>query len=243
MKLRHTMPGVILLAGLAACTSQDSWTLAPGQHPEEFSKTVTTKVHGRFLLFLPKEYGKTVKKWPLIMFLHGSGERGKDLELVKKHGPPKMVESQPDFPFIVVSPQAPAGSGWSPVELNALLDEVIQHVAVDTDRMYLTGLSMGGYGTWAFAVEYPDRFTAIAPVCGAGDTDRACRLKNVPIWAFHGAKDDVVPVRDDQEMVDAVKACGGDVRFTVYPDAGHDAWTETYANPELYQWFLAHKKH
>ncbi|MDP4282601.1 MAG: prolyl oligopeptidase family serine peptidase, partial [Bacteroidota bacterium] len=195
-----------------------------------------------FLLFLPENYGKVNKKWPLIIFLHGSGERGNNLELVKKHGPPKIVEKQPDFPFIVVSPQIAEYSGWSSIELNALLDDVIAHLSVDIDRIYLTGLSMGGFGTWSFAIDYPDRFAAIAPISGGGDSDRVCQLKNMPVWVFHGAKDNVVPIERDKEMVDALKECGGNVKFTIYPDAGHDAWTETYDNPELYKWFLSNKK-
>jgi predicted peptidase len=233
---------VFVFFSLTGCLRQDSWQTIPGQHPQSFEKAITTTVKMQFLLFLPQEYGKTDKKWPLILFLHGSGERGTDLELVKKHGPPKLVENQPDFPFIVVSPQLPKGSGWSPDGLNALLDELLARVSADPDRIYLTGLSMGGYGTWALASQYPERFAAIAPICGGGDTDLACNLKNVPVWAFHGAKDDVVSLKEAEEMVNAVKACGGNVRFTVYPEAGHDSWTETYANPELYQWFLSHRK-
>jgi predicted peptidase len=226
----------------AGCSTAPQWAIAPGQHGESFEKVIPVKVHTNFLLYLPSDFGKEKKRWPLIMFLHGSGERGNDLQKVKMHGPPKFVEQQTDFPFIVVSPQAPAGGGWSPEVLNALLDEVIGQLPVDPDRMYLTGLSMGGYGTWALATEYPDRFAAIAPVCGAGDVDRVCALKNVPVWAFHGAKDNVVPLKGDQETVDALKKCGGEVSLTVYPDAGHDAWTQTYANPDLYAWFLKHRR-
>jgi predicted peptidase len=199
-------------------------------------------VNTNFLLFLPKNFGQEKQKWPLIIFLHGSGARGNDLEKVKVDGPPKIVEQQPDFPFIVVSPQAPTGTGWFPEVLNALLDELIERLPIDQDRIYLTGLSLGGHGTWSFAQEYPDRFAAIAPVCGTGDPDRACVLKNLPVWAFHGAKDEVVPLKTQERMVNALKECGGDVKFTVYPDAGHDSWTETYANPELYKWFLSHRR-
>ena len=219
------------------------WTLAEGQHAQSLEKQMTDTVNTRFLLYLPEGYDKVDgKKWPLIVFLHGSGERGDDIEKVKAHGPPKMIETQKDFPFIVVSPQAAAHTNWNSSGLNMLLDEVIARLPVDVDRIYLTGLSRGGHGTWKMAADHPERFAAIAPVCGAGDVKSACQLKNIPIWAFHGEKDTVVRLQDDADMVAAVKACGGDVKFTVYPGVGHDSWTQTYANPALYEWFLQHKR-
>lgn len=219
------------------------WTLAEGQHPQAFETQLTTTVGVRFLLYLPKGYDQQDgRKWPLIVFLHGSGERGDDIEKVKVHGPPKLVAAGQDFPFIIVSPQAPGNTVWNGDTLNALLDELIARLPIDVERIYLTGLSLGGYGTWGIAADRPERFAAIAPVCGAGDVKTACRLKNLPIWAFHGEKDTVVSLKDDQDMVDAVKACGGDVKFTVYPGVGHDSWSETYANPALYEWFLQHQR-
>ncbi len=113
---------------------------------------------------------------------------------------------------------------------------------MDTERIYLTGLSMGGYGTWALAAKYPERFAAIVPICGGGKRFMARSLKDIPVWAFHGAKDNVVPLKESVKMVNAVKALGGNARLTVYPDAGHDSWTETYRNKELYSWFLGHRK-
>jgi predicted peptidase len=199
----------------------------------------------RYLLYLPKgvEQGPD-KRWPLILYLHGIGERGGKLSLLKKHGIPKIVENHQDLPFITVSPQCPDDTFWFEhyEKLGALLDQVVETYGVDVDRMYLTGNSMGGYGTWGMAMQYPDRFAAIAPICGGGLTEEICVLKDVPVWAFHGKKDDVVDVSEGQKMVDALKACGGKVRFTVYPDAGHDSWTRTYDNPELYEWFLRNKR-
>lgn len=176
------------------------------------------------------------------MFLHGSGERGDDLNLVKVHGPLKVAEAQPDFPFIVVAPQCPKNQWWDPDVLSALLDEVEKKYAVDKDRIYLTGLSMGGFGTWDLAIREPQRFAAIAPVCGRSDPLQAPRLGNLPVWVFHGAQDPVVNPKYSEEMVDALKDSGGDVKFTLYPDLGHDCWTVTYNNPDLYTWFLAHKR-
>ena len=178
----------------------------------------------------------------VVLFLHGAGERGDDLELVKRHGPPMLVEAGRDFPFILVSPQCAADSWWSGDVLCALLDEVIEHHDVDEDRVYLTGLSMGGYGTWELATAQPDRFAAVAPVCGGGHFMRAYRLAQLPVWVFHGAKDTIVPLEKSAEMVRALEACGGNVTFTVYPHAAHDCWTETYANAALYEWFLQHRR-
>jgi predicted peptidase len=180
----------------------------------------------------------------MLLFLHGAGERGSDLEKVKVHGPPKIVEKQKDFPFIVVSPQCPEDDWWTDkVEvLIHLLDDIVARYNVDTGRIYLTGLSMGGYGSWALAAEHLERFAAVAPICGGGNRIMAHRLKDIPVWAFHGAKDPVVPLKQSEEMVSAIKALGGDARLTVYPDAGHDSWTETYNNKELYDWFLKHRK-
>ena len=143
-----------------------------------------------------------------------------------------------------MSPQCPINDSWTDkVEvLINLLDDIVARYNVDTERIYLTGLSMGGYGSWALAAEYPERFAAVAPICGGGNRIMAFRLKNVPVWAFHGAKDSVVPLKQSEEMVKAIKARGGDAKLTVYPDTGHDSWTKTYKNKELYDWFLKHSK-
>jgi predicted peptidase len=195
-----------------------------------------------YLLFLPQRY-ETQAQWPTILFLHGAGERGSNLEYVKRQGVPKIVEEQPDFPFIAVSPQCPRGQYWSVASLGYLLDEAIASYRVNPDRLYLTGISMGGYGTWRLAAAQPQRFAAIAPICGGGNPGEACNLKNLPVWAFHGARDTVVPLSESEEMVEAVRACGGNVKFTVYPEAGHDSWTQTYNHPELFDWFLKHRRH
>jgi len=216
-----------------------------GQSEQLFQKEITKKVSLKYLLYLPKGYGeKKDQKWPLMLFLHGAGERGDDINLVKKHGPPKLIDAGKEFPFIVVSPQCPTSSWW-PEQVDALvalLDDVQSKYAVDSSRVYLTGLSMGGFGTWTLACRYPDRFAALAPICGGGERYLVSRLKNVPVWVFHGAKDPVVPLQSSSEMVEALKKAGGNVQFTVYPDAQHDSWTETYNNPKLYEWFLSHRK-
>lgn len=215
-----------------------------GQRPQAFEKTVTRTLSCQYLLFLPAGYDENEQKWPLILFLHGAGERGDDLEKVKVHGPPKIVEKKKNFPFILVSPQCPEEKWW-PNEVDMLinlLDDIVNRYNVDTERIYLTGLSMGGYGVWRLATEYPERFAAIAPICSGAMPALADRLKNVPVWAFHGAKDDVVPLKESEDMVDALKTCGGNAKLTVYPEVEHDSWTETYENQELYKWFLEHRK-
>jgi len=222
------------------------------QTAETFRKTFTVEQRLDYLLFLPKHYASDrVKGWPMILFLHGAGERGSDLSRVKVHGPPKLVEQNPDFPFILVSPQCPEGRTWDTAELLGLLEEVVAAHNVDTNRVYLTGLSMGGYGTWSLGLEDPERFAAIAPICGGGapisvklaDERRKQAVRKLPVWAFHGAKDPVVPLEESQRMVDAIGSIGSDqVKLTVYPDAQHDSWTATYANPEFFDWLLQHKR-
>jgi predicted peptidase len=202
----------------------------------------TDKYQIDYLLFLPEDYGKGDKKSPLIFFLHGSGESGKDLDKVKKHGPPKIVETKKDFGFVVVSPQSP-GKGWNVEALNASLDDILAKYKVDPDRVYLTGLSMGGGGTLNLAKAHPDRFAAVVPICGAiGNFTDADKLKDLPIWVFHGGKDTVVPLAKSEGMVKAIKDAGGNPKFTIYPNAGHDSWTETYNNPELYKWLLEQRR-
>jgi predicted peptidase len=227
---------------LAGCLSNQRWPLTEGQRAHAFEATIRKRVGLRFLLYLPEQYAARDQRWPLLIFLHGASERGEDLERVKNNGPPKIVQTQRDFPFIVVSPQVSADMAWDSDSLNALLDELLGQLPIDPERVYVTGLSMGGYGAWNFASEHPERIAAIAPISGAGEAVRACRLKDMPIWAFHGAEDPIVPLFDDQKMVDAVRACGGHVEFTVYPNVGHDAWTQTYENPELYRWLLEHRR-
>ena len=242
--------GITFLVSLTiGCQPQESSLEQPtGQHPVSFEKKITKTVTGQYLLFLPQDYYQDKRNWPLILFLHGGGERGDDLELVKRHGPPKIVESKKDFPLIVVSPQCPLYERWTAEFLSALLDEVVSHYRVDEDRIYVTGLSMGGAGTWTIAAAYPERFAAIVPICPARSLpNKAQEIKDLPIWAFHGTKDNRVPIERTIEMVEALKKCGSNVRFTVYPEPRdplhpHDCWTETYENPELYEWLLSHQR-
>jgi predicted peptidase len=207
-----------------------------------FSREVTTTVDVKYLVYLPDSYHDTSEPWPLLLFLHGAGERGDDVERVGIHGPLKHVRQGESFPFIIVAPQVPEFERWTVHRLDAVMDEIRERYRVDESRMYLTGLSMGGYGSWDYAMARPELFAAVAPICGGGQAHYACVLKDIPVWAFHGAQDNVVPVERTREMITALELCEADVRYTEYPDAGHDSWTETYANPEFYEWLLAKTK-
>jgi predicted peptidase len=215
----------------------------PGsQTPQLLEKQIPIRLN--YLLYLPENYSESSgDKYPLILFLHGSGERGDDVNKVKVHGPPKLIDKGQKLPFIVVSPQCPATTGgWRALDLITLLDDVSSKYKVDPDRVYLTGLSMGGFGTWELASQYPNRFAAIAPICGGGNPSRVRQMRTLPIWVFHGEADPTVPVKNSLDMVEALKAAGAtDVKLTTYPGVGHDSWTRTYNNPELFEWFLKHK--
>ena len=204
----------------------------PNQTEESFSAEVTKTFAYKYLKYLPEGYdGK--KKVPLLLFLHGAGERGDNLDLVTVHGPPKLIKKGKKFPFIVISPQCLKGSWGDAAGLDALLDEFISNHAVDESRIYYTGLSMGGYGTWALGGQNPKRFAALAPICGGGNRIDARQIRKKPVWVFHGAKDSVVPLEESQRMVNSLKQRGGKPKFTIYPEAGHDSWTKTYDNPKL----------
>jgi predicted peptidase len=251
--MHRTLLCLALLLPLAGCSvGPNSTAMKPGQTAQKFHRERQQTLAADYLLFLPEGYAADrAKRWPLILFLHGAGERGADVWLVAKHGPPKFDTTATNFPFIVVSPQCPSGENWSNDLLMGLLDEVESKYAVDTHRVYLTGLSMGGFGTWDLGLSHPDRFAAIAPICGGGEFIKVyvaaerqqAALTSLGVWAFHGAKDPVVPLDESQRMVNYLKKVGvTEVKFTIYPEAEHDCWTQTYANPELFSWFLAHSR-
>lgn len=240
----HLLLGyVITLGGCAGdkTMSKQDKAKTGRQTAQHMEQQVTLSLD--YLLYLPPNYDRQ-DSWPLLVFLHGAGERGHDLKKVKAHGPPKLIEQGKDLPFLIVSPQCPEDNWWPGMEREviALVDEMIDTHKVDTSRVFLTGLSMGGYGTWAIGCSYPQRFSAIVPICGGGRPFRAGSLKEVPVWAFHGAKDPVVPLEESEQMVEAVNKAGGSAKLTVYPNAQHDSWTQTYDNPELYDWLLSHTR-
>ena len=256
------MRTLLLIAAITLCPLATA-----GQTPSEqsFNGTVTKTVGYRYLLSLPAGYDAAPeRRWPLLLFLHGAGERGDTLANVAKHGPPKLLRGAATLTgaeqaagkilaekFIVLSPQCPAGAVWDEDALFALLDDAMKKHRIDPARVYLTGLSMGGYGSWSLLGRQPERFAAVAPICGGGRTielylargDRKTAFASVGVWAFHGAKDPTVPLEESQRMIAACKRAGmKNPELAVYPDATHDSWTATYANPELYAWLLRHER-
>jgi predicted peptidase len=204
-----------------------------------------------YVVFVPRGYDGT-KEYPVILFLHGAGETKNPN--AKKEGKmpvevgigPAIKKREKDFPFIVVIPRA-EGFGWTAASANgkralAMLDEVMKEYKVDPKRQYLTGLSMGGMGTWSIAIAHPDRFAAIVPICGRGDTSAAGKIKDLPCWCFHGDADTAVKVEGSRDMIDAIKKAGGKPKYTEYPGVGHNSWDKAYATDELYTWLLEHKK-
>jgi predicted peptidase len=237
---------ILILAGCVSVSVNSRAQPQPGEVGRQVPRTVAVRVErefaGEYLIYLPANYDES-QAWPLLLFLHGAGERGDDVSRVAFHGPPKLIrEATLDLPFIIVSPQVPEDRIWSVRFLDALLEEIERTYRVDEDRIYVTGLSMGGYGTWELAMEFPHRFAAIAPISGGGTTPGACTLRHLPIWAFHGALDQVVPPYNTEDFVTRLRACDGHIRYTRYEDAGHDAWTRTYADPQLYEWLLSHRR-
>jgi|SRR5262245_14781416 len=206
------------------------------------AETGDREVTLRYQLYLPADYEtKQSEKWPLVLFLHGSGERGDDIEKVKIHGPPKLASQGKHFPFVVCSPQCPTGSRWNADELSKLVDELANNYRVDRQRLYVTGLSMGGAGTWSLVSAYPEKFAAAMPLCGRGDLGAIEKLARTPTWVLVGGKDRPETVQNCQEMASALAKAGGKGRFTLYFELPHDCWTVTYNNPEVYDWLLSHR--
>jgi predicted peptidase len=192
-------------------------------------------------LYLPPDYYE-YSEWPLVVYLHGAGSRGQDLELVRRECLAGQILQGKPFDFLLLASQCPDHSAWSPELVVGLIEQITSSFSIDRDRVYLTGLSMGGLGTWATAIHDPARFAAIAPLCGGGNPEQAEQLKNMPVWAFHGDKDTVVPFRATQAMVEAVRKCGGQVAFTAYPGAGHGISEMTYQNTQFFEWLLAQRR-
>lgn len=234
------------------------------QTEHRFSAELKKPVGYSYLRWLPAGYDSPAdRRWPLLLFLHGAGERGTDVRLVAKHGPPKLLAGVGLTPgetaaarelgekFIVISPQCPPEQVWDDDAVLALLDRASTELRVDRTRVYLAGLSMGGYGTWSIGLRNPGRFAAIVPICGGGRTidlllsrsSRKAELLALGIWAFHGAQDQTVVLDESERMIRALRKAGATgVQLTVYPEAKHDSWTETFANPELYAWLLRHQR-
>jgi predicted peptidase len=214
-----------------------------------------------YRLLKPKDYD-AAKKYPLVIFLHGAGERGSDNEKQLVHGMNDFAsdEVMAKYPAFVIAPQCPAGETWGGInrlartptpddKLAPALEATLAAAAalqkefsIDERRIYITGLSMGGYGTWRALAVSPELFAAAAPICGGGDPSAVEKFKHIPIWAFHGAEDKTVPVEQSRQMIEALKAAGASPKYTEYPGVGHNSWAPTYNNPELYAWMFEQRK-
>ncbi len=201
---------------------------------------MTSHVQGRYLLYCPDH---AAGKLPLLLFLHGAGERGDNLERVKVHGPLSEVEQGRTFPFMIVAPQCPEGQVWDDMVLSALLDDVQEKFSVDEDQIWVTGLSMGGYGTWALAACQPNRFAAIVPICGGANPVTAPLLSHLPIWVRHGDADEAIPVSESRLMVERLRYFGAkNVRYDEIAGGDHNVWSDLYASTELYDWLMLQRR-
>lgn len=212
--------------------------------------------------FMKPEKVEEGKKYPLVIFLHGAGERGNDNQLPLVHGVKEFAKpsSRKDYPCYLIAPQCPNGQKWAEVDWSArahatpekpsesaqLLLQVLELLqknhSIDPNRIYVTGLSMGGYGTWDLLTRHPGKFAAGIPVCGGGDETQAKKIAAIPVWVFHGAKDTAVKPERSRNMVKALEAAGGKPKYTEYPDVGHDSWNKAYADPETIKWLFSQKR-
>lgn len=219
---------------LAAPTAAQEAVSVPGQTAQ-----AAPRASYPYQLFVPRGYDADRRqRWPLLIFLHGSGERGSDLAQVTKWGPPHVVAEHPGTPMLIASPQLEAGGDWDVARLDRLLADLRRTYRIDDARIYLTGLSLGGMGAWRWALARPATFAALVPVAARTPTEEACKLNDVPIWAFHGDDDGAVRPVGSFAMVEAVRACGGSVRprLTIYPATDHFSWVPAYDDPALWRW-------
>lgn len=235
-KVSYIILGLLLIHG---CAAQGTSQLI-----EDERETVTVE-NLRYYIYYPEEYEKRKKeKFGILLFLHGGGESGDSLSTLKSNGPPKLIAEGKQFPFLILAPQNPhKKKWWNTRAVIQLLDTVIENNRVDKKRIYLTGLSRGGGAAWELAVQYPDKFAAMAVVCGMTPIPYASWIdKNMPIWVFHGTADQSIPFSESEEMVKKLKSMGHDVKFTAYEGVGHNSWVQAYTTEELYLWFMAQER-
>jgi len=225
----------IVLMLLQGCSAQKKPQLIAADMETVVSESLS------YYLYFPEDYeDKNDQKFPLLLFLHGGGESGDSLSTIKSNGPPKLIVEGKQFPFLILAPQNPYKKKWWNTRAVAqLLDTIVENNRVDKNRVYLTGLSRGGSAAWEMAVQYPDKFAALAVVCGMTPLPYANWInKDLPIWVFHGDQDKSIPISESVNMVDKLKAMGYNVKFTIYEGVGHNSWKNAYANEELYSWFI-----
>lgn len=256
----------LLLAGLVLMfvSAFAAKSLQADELSDKFAKTQFKNADGNSLLyrFLKPAKIEAGKKYPLVLFLHGAGERGGDNDKQLIHGVKTFATEEflTKYPCFVVVPQCPTEKKWSDIDWSTnkvvfpekesetavlvmqCLDALEKEFPIDTDREYVTGLSMGGYGSWDAIARHPKRFAAAVPVCGGCDLSFAKTIAHIPTWTFHGAKDQAVKVERSREIVDALKAAGGTPKYTEYPEVGHDSWNGAYKKREMYEWLFAQRK-
>lgn len=195
-----------------------------------------------YLLYLPEDYAEQTRNYPLVIYLHGGSQKGNDLNKLKTYGLPYLVDQGNNFDFIIVSPQCPDNKYWSSEDwFEPLYTKLLAEYRIDINKVYLTGISMGGYGTFIVAMDYPDKFAAILPLCGGcndSDTTRICHLKDIPIWTFHGTADDAIPISETERIVNTLNECGGQIKFTKLEGEGHGIQYLYEEYPEMYKWML-----
>ncbi|NNK75962.1 MAG: prolyl oligopeptidase family serine peptidase [Maribacter sp.] len=224
---------------IQGCSAQNNAQLIDAEMETVVSESL------RYYLYFPQDYkSEKNKKFPLLLFLHGGGESGDSLSTIKTNGPPKLIVQGKQFPFLILAPQNPyKKKWWNTRGVAQLLDSVIENNRVDKDRIYLTGLSRGGSAAWEMAVQYPNKFAAMAVVCGMTPVPYANWInKDMPIWVFHGDQDKSIPISESVTMVEKLRAMGYDVKFTIYEGVGHNSWENAYTDDALYSWFLEHRK-
>ncbi len=207
---------------------------------------IKEKTNYDYLIYLPSNYSIEPKEYPLVIYLHGGSQKGNDLNKLKTYGLPYLVDKGMNFDFIIASPQCPDNKYWSTDNwFDSLFINIKSKYRIDTSRIYLTGISMGGYGVFITAMDFPDKFAALLPLCGGcndSDTNRICNLKDIPIWAFHGTADDKIPIKETERIVDALEKCGSNVKFTQIENEGHYIQYLYETNPEIYNWMLQQRK-
>ena len=251
-------PAVFSLLFLAAASALP---LFAQRLPERFVARTYTNATGEtmpYRLFIPRDYGKS-RRYPLVVILHGSGGLGSDnrrqIFAANAYGPSAWTTPaiQRRHPAFVIAPQAPSGSAWSTTKSGSvlsnparlmleILDSLRREFSIDANRLYLTGQSLGGFGTWDIVTRRPEVFAAAAPLSGGGQVSAVSAIKDLPIWAFHGAADDIVPVQHSREMVEALRKLGGNVKYTEYPGVGHNTWENVYADSAMMEWMFAQRR-
>ncbi|HRX80691.1 MAG TPA: prolyl oligopeptidase family serine peptidase [Pirellulaceae bacterium] len=255
----------ILCVGLATYVLGGMMTTAEGEGiaEERFETRVYKSDSGSlpYRLLRPKDYDAS-QRYPLVVFYHGAGERGNDNVKQLVHGMNDFASDDvmAKYPCFVIAPQCPEGDQWvdtpwtadthkmpekptEPMQLSLdLITSLQAEFSIDANRLYVTGLSMGGFGTWDVIQRHPNRFAAGVPICGGGDTSFAKQLAQVPIWAFHGGADSAVKPKRSRDMIEAIKEAGGSPKYTEYPGVGHNSWAATYANREMYDWLFSQQR-